>query len=93
MYRKSLIELLENNPLGISEIAEISGSKFTEIEEDLKHLARSLKHQDYRLVIQPAECLDCHFKFKPDKLLRPVRCPICKQQHITEPLIFIEKIH
>ncbi|MDX1812320.1 MAG: transcriptional regulator [Gammaproteobacteria bacterium] len=91
MFRKTLIEILENNPMGISEIAEATGVGFKEIEEDLHHLQKSLRHQSYQMEITPAECQDCSFKFGKDKLHRPGRCPVCKQKHVTEPLIEIVK--
>lgn len=91
MFRKYLQELLENNPMGISEIAEVTETGFKEIEDDLHHLQKSLKHQHYTMDVTPAECLDCGFKFNKEKLHRPGRCPVCKQKHITEPLIAIRK--
>lgn len=90
MFRKELIKLLENNPLAISEIATLTGEKFTTIESDLQHLAKSLKHQRFKMVVKPAHCRDCNFKFDEHKLLRPGKCPVCKSHDIDEPLVAIE---
>lgn len=93
MFRKDLIEILENNPLSIAEISALTEEKFTTIESDLQHLAKSLKHMNYKLVVHAAQCRNCGFKFDEHKLLRPGKCPVCKSRDIDEPLIAIEPTH
>ena len=91
MLRKELIELLENNPLSIAEISEITETKFKDAENDIVHLKKSLKHLNYRLVVFPAQCENCGFKFKEEKLHRPGKCPVCKEKRVTEPKISVKK--
>ena len=91
MFRKNLIELLEDNPLTIAEIADLTMEKYKDIEDSLHHLEKSLKHMPYRLHVEPARCKDCGFTFNKEKLNKPGKCPTCKHNRITEPRISIEK--
>ncbi len=50
MLRKDLIELLRNNSMDLIEIARHLEVSHKDVEDDLRHLIKSLKHADYRLV-------------------------------------------
>jgi len=57
-----------------------------EIPPHLEHLARSLRHGDARLDVEPARCLDCSYAFRDRrKLARPSACPRCRGQHLAAP--------
>jgi len=63
MLRKDLIELLRNNSMDLVEIARRLEISQKNVEDDLRHLIKSLKHADYRLVVTPAYYRKCDFAF------------------------------
>lgn len=85
MYRKALIDLLRNNPMTLYEIAKPLDLKPKDVEDDLRHLQKTLKHESYRLVIHPARCQKCGFVFGTEHLHKPGKCPACKGTWIEEP--------
>lgn len=91
MFRKGLINLLLDNPTGLAEIARSLGVPLKDVEDDLHHLQKSMKRSGYRLVIHPAYCRKCGFKFHKDKLHKPGKCPHCHETWIHEPLLEIVK--
>ena len=91
MYRKGLIGVLQNHPTSLHELSLLLGMPTKEVENDLHHLIKSLRHMPYRAVIKPAVCRKCGFVFHKDKLHKPGRCPSCKDSWISEPLISIEE--
>ena len=91
MYRKGLIGMLRDHPLSIDEMARTLGLSSKDLEDDLRHLIRSLHNGPYRIVQVPATCRKCGFAFKKDKLRKPGKCPRCNGTWISEPLIGIEE--
>ena len=91
MYRKELMGMLLGEPASLHELALLLEMRPKALEDDLRHLLRSLKHMPYRAIITPARCRKCGFVFHKDKLHRPGKCPRCKGTWITEPLISIEE--
>ena len=89
MFRKDLIPLLENNPLSVAQIARLVRETPRDIEADLLHLLKSLKHTDYVATIEPARCRKCGFEFDTGKLAKPSKCPECKATWILEPRVSI----
>jgi predicted Zn-ribbon and HTH transcriptional regulator len=61
-----------------------------QIAHDLNHLLRSLKHTDYKAVIEPARCRACGFELSDGKLNKPSKCPECHSTWVLEPKILIE---
>jgi len=84
--RKEMIALLstgEWTTLGISQAIHIPEK---EVYNHLEHVMKSLRGT---LGIKPPECLACGFTFTKRKAVRaPSRCPLCKSEHIKEPLYF-----
>ncbi len=89
MFRKDLISWLCQRPYTVSELARLFQCRPHEVEEDLRHLQRSLQHQGKRLHLEPARCRHCGFRFR-GKLRKPGRCPKCRRTWIEEPRIWIE---
>ena len=87
MFRKGLITMLQGHPMGLAEIAHALDIPQRDVEDDLHHLQKSLKHEEYRLVIHPATCRNCGFHFRTDKLHKPGKCPQCHGTWIQEPLL------
>ncbi len=89
MLRKDLFELLRNNSMDLVEVARHLEISQKNVEDDLRHLIKSFKHADYRLVVAltPAYCRKCNITFHKDKLHKPGKCPQC-QSTWTEGLLF-----
>jgi predicted Zn-ribbon and HTH transcriptional regulator len=90
MFRKNLIDLLLGHPLTLTQIARQVDESPGQVADDLNHLLRSLKHTEYKAVVEPARCRACGFEFSPEKLNKPSKCPECHSTWVLEPKIGIE---
>ncbi len=81
--------LIWQRPLSVNALARQMRVTAKEIAGDLRHLEKSLKHTDCRLVVEPAFCRKCEFEFARDKLTKPSRCPKCRSNRIEEPVISV----
>ncbi len=89
MFRKDLIPILRDNPMTLTELAEVFGASPKELADDFQHLLKSLKHTADRAVVSPAICRRCGFEFGPDKLRKPSKCPRCHSTWLSEPRLEI----
>jgi predicted Zn-ribbon and HTH transcriptional regulator len=55
------------------------------LEEDLRHIERSVRTGGRRLVVRQATCDACEFVFKKTAFHPPGRCPSCRDRRITGP--------
>ena len=63
-----------------------------DVAPHVAHLARSLRHGDERLEVDPARCLDCGYAFRDRrKHTRPGTCPKCRSQHLAAPVFRIAR--
>jgi transcriptional regulator len=90
MFRKNLIEMLLGNPMTVNQIARLVDEPPNRVTDDLNHLFRSLKHTQYKALLDPARCQACGFEFSEEKLTKPSKCPECHSTWILEPKIGIE---
>ena len=90
MFRKDLIEILRGNPMTVSQIARRADESPGCVADDLNHLLRSLKHTEFKAVVDPARCRSCGFEFSGAKLTKPSKCPECHSTWVLEPKIVIE---
>jgi predicted Zn-ribbon and HTH transcriptional regulator len=82
-----MIELLDNEEMSARELSQAMGIREKEVYAHLSHIARSVTAQKKKLIIMPAECLECGFVFeKRKRFTRPSRCPHCKSEHIQNPV-------
>ena len=91
VFRKDLIPLLLDNPMSVAQIARLVRETPRDIETDLLHLLKSLKHTEYTGIIEPARCRKCGFEFDPGKLAKPSKCPECKATWIQEPRVTLQR--
>jgi transcriptional regulator len=91
MFRRDLVPLLLDKKMGLSEIARLVHEKPKDVIDSLTHLAKSAKHSDYELVMDPAECRKCGFEFGTERFSRPGKCPKCRSTWIYEPLIGVRR--
>lgn len=93
MYRKELVDILLNNPMSLQELAMALEMRVKDIEDDLRHLQKSLRHGPRHFGIIPARCRHCGFVFHRDKMDKPGKCPRCRETWISAPLIVIKDQH
>jgi len=55
------------------------------LEEDLRHVDRSVRPRGERLEVEPARCIACDFRFTKGALHPPGRCPQCRERRIAGP--------
>jgi predicted Zn-ribbon and HTH transcriptional regulator len=91
MSRRDLIPLLSSQPLTLRQLARHLGVKAGDVEDDLNHLAKSLVHGEWKLVVTPAVCRKCGFEFGAEKLHKPSKCPECNATWLTDPVIAVER--
>ena len=89
MFRKDLINILLGNPMTITQIARAVKESPGQVADDLRHLLRSLKHTEYSVMVEPAQCRSCGFEFSREKLTKPSRCPECHSTWLLEAKIAI----
>jgi len=89
VFRRDLIDLLLNHPMTAHQIAREKREKPRDIESDLEHLQKSLRHGDYNLIVTPATCRKCGFEFSPEKINKPSKCPKCRETWIADPVFEI----
>jgi len=89
--RKQIMALLSDAEMTAKEISSAVGIGEKEVYGHLSHAARSVKSQKKKLVITPAECMGCGYVFENrQRFTRPGRCPICKSEHIKNPMYRID---
>jgi predicted Zn-ribbon and HTH transcriptional regulator len=79
--------MLLQDPMTVSEISRFVEQPGKDTVSDLEHLLQSLKHTEYKAVVEVATCKKCGFEFSSDKLRKPSKCPKCKSTWVTEPRI------
>lgn len=86
--RQRIEELLRRDEYGFEELRRLLEVPARVLEDDLRHVERSLRRETHRLRIEPARCRDCGFVFR-DRASRhlhaPGRCPQCRSERIADP--------
>jgi predicted Zn-ribbon and HTH transcriptional regulator len=91
MFRRDYIGLLRE-PRSVHQLARELELAPGEVEDDLAHLLKSLRHSEtYRAVVTPAHCRHCGFTFQRERLGKPGKCPRCRHTWIEAPMIRIEE--
>ena len=83
-------QAVKRNPMSVSQIARLVDESPGRVADDLNHLFRSLKHTEYKAVVEPAHCRSRGFEFSEEKLTKPSKCPECHRIWVLEPKIGIE---
>ncbi len=82
--RQRIMELLERERLGPTDLAARLDLPLKEVSEHLNHVRRSVR-PPRRLLVEPASCEKCGFVFKDRRKMGPPgRCPKCKSESIQE---------
>jgi hypothetical protein len=91
MFRRELVPLLRGRPRTVSQIARELDIPRQDIAFDLAHLLKSLRRAGVRVVVTPARCRKCGFTFPDERLVKPGKCPECRETWIQEPMVGIEE--
>jgi predicted Zn-ribbon and HTH transcriptional regulator len=84
--RQQIAELLKGAEYTAREISKILRVREREVYDHLPHVEKSLGPR-VSIVSQPARCLNCGFVFKKrTRLTTPGRCPVCRSEHISDPV-------
>ena len=90
--RQRIADLLEAGEWGFEELRRELEVPARVLEEDLRHVERSLRRGSTRLAVEPARCLSCGFVFR-ERAARhfhaPSRCPRCRSERIAGPRFHI----
>ena len=85
-FRQEIISVLTRRTLSAREISAEVGISEKEVVDHLGHIRIAVRKSKESLMIIPAECKKCGFKFKKrERLTKPGKCPICRHKHIQEP--------
>jgi len=82
------MEILRREEMSFEELRREMEVPARMLEEDLRHVERSLRRGSERLRIDPAACRSCGFVFRErvsKHLHAPSRCPHCRSERIAEP--------
>ena len=90
--RQRLMHLITGTLRSSRELAALLAIPERQVEEHLRHVARSVSRDPgRRFILAPSACEGCGFRFRErTRLTRPSRCPRCRSEDITAPRYGIE---
>jgi predicted Zn-ribbon and HTH transcriptional regulator len=83
--RQELTRLLCEREYSFEELRHELQAGVRDLEDDLRHVERSLRREQRRLVTIPPHCSACGFAFRgraPKRFHTPSRCPLCKSERV-----------
>ncbi len=90
--RQEIVSALEVGPLTARELSARVKISEREVYDHLLHVQRQLERKHCELIIFPAACRKCGFRFrKRDRLTKPGRCPVCRGESIHEPSFAVRR--
>jgi transcriptional regulator len=90
--RRQIMAFLQQRAVTALEISAAVRLPEREVYEHLEHIHMSLSRTGHPLVVIPSACRKCGFVFtKRDRMKRPGRCPVCRNEAIEDPLFSIEE--
>ena len=91
--RQEIITLLEEKTFSAREISACVAVPEKEVYEHLEHIRRTINKGEHNLLVTPALCKKCGFIFrKRERLSKPGKCPVCRNEVIGEPLFSVKKL-
>lgn len=91
--RQQLLAALRSGGMSFHALSELLQIRHHGLEEELRHVERTVRAGGERLVVTPAECEACGFVFRrrSDRHLHPPgRCPRCRSERIADPIFRLE---
>ena len=87
--RQKIVELLRSEEWAFDDLRHDLGLTVIVLEEDLKHIQKSVRTAGDRLLVRSAKCEGCGFEFTNKALHPPGRCPSCRNRRIDGPWLKI----
>ena len=87
--RQQTVDLLTASEWDFDGLRRELGLTVKVLEEDLRHIERSVRADGRRLTLKPASCEQCGFVFKSRAFHPPGRCPTCRDRRISGPWLRI----
>ncbi len=86
--RQEIVERLRSEEWAFDDLRHDLGLTVRVLEEDLKHIQKSVRAAGNRLQLRSATCA-CGFEFTANALHPPGRCPSCHDRRIDGPWLRI----
>lgn len=83
--RQEIVERLSEDEWEFDELRRDFCLTVKVLEEDLRHIERSVRSGGQRLRVTPAQCEACDFTFNSTAFHPPGRCPSCRDRRISGP--------
>ena len=87
--RQQIVELLRVAEWSFDDLRHELALTVKVLEEDLRHIERSVRASGQTFLVRPASCLGCGFEFTKKALHPPGRCPQCRDRRIDGPWVKI----
>ncbi len=87
--RQEIVERLSDSEWEFDDLRREFALTVKILEEDLRHIERSVRASGQRLIVQPARCEACDFAFRSTAFHPPGRCPSCRDRRISGPWFHI----
>jgi len=87
--RQEIVERLRTAEWEFDDLRHDLGLTVRVLEEDLRHIDRSVRAAGSRLELRPARCEACDFVFESTAFHPPGRCPSCRDRRIAGPWVKI----
>ncbi len=84
--RQRVQELLAREELSFETLREELQVTVKQLEDDLRHVERSLRRGPQRLRVSEPCCIACGFEFRgraPKRFATPSRCPQCRSERLV----------
>jgi len=90
--RQKIMSLLDSRTLSARDISIDVGISEKEVYEHLEHIQRSINKRERNFIVTPAVCKKCGFVFrKRNRLNKPGKCPVCRNEIIQDPFFSVRK--
>jgi len=87
--RQQIVEMVSAEEWSFDDLRHELALTVKVLEEDLRHIERSVRASGKRLRVRSASCLGCGFEFTKITLHPPGRCPQCRDRRIDGPWLKI----
>jgi predicted Zn-ribbon and HTH transcriptional regulator len=89
--RRQIVDHLTGSKHDFEGLRQLLGVPVHVLDEDLRHVARTVRGSGGRLHVERATCADCGFGFRQERFRPPGRCPRCRGHRIIGPTLWISQ--
>jgi predicted Zn-ribbon and HTH transcriptional regulator len=89
--RSALRRALADGPATARELSTAVGIREKDVAGHLEHLSRTLSREGAHLVVEPASCIACGYRFSDRaRFTRPGACPRCRSTPVEPPVFRLD---